>query len=517
MPPHPETLEERLYRDNLELNRLEYQTGRIHLWSRPRCLGVVLGNACNVNCIHCYQAKNGDHLLRPPEMGHEFRRELAAFYPYLSTLRILGGEVLALKGFPDLIEDLRSTVNRPILSISTNGTLLDDQWAETMVHTPFLEVTVSIDGATHQTMARLRGGTDLDTVLNGLRRVLEWKRRLRSELPLVNTFFVIMRSNFREIPAFLLLMRQNGVTEVALQTLEINPENTRRHASLERDESISSPEEVRELHDTLRDTLASERPHFRMIRVSGLEGLFRAHGLETEFLFEQSQGLYPDSDDLADERGFECCPNPWTTLFVGETGSTHLCFLSEAIGNLYEAPLATIWNSPMAVAKRSLVITGRYSASGCSRQWCGWRDGQAASPREGFESARTAMSELSRQARIQPAPSVDSPPVAAVRRAFREKNQFIAELESRYAELSRVNDEVHRYGQQYIDDLEARIRADDEALSHGQRHIDDLEARLQTHELELRQLRARPRPLLPRAAAWLSRAIAGARHRRTPK
>ena len=55
MPPHPETLEERLYRDNLELNRLEYQTGRIHLWSRPRCLGVVLGNACNVDCIHCYR------------------------------------------------------------------------------------------------------------------------------------------------------------------------------------------------------------------------------------------------------------------------------------------------------------------------------------------------------------------------------------------------------------------------------------------------------------------------------
>lgn len=496
LPQDPETLEERVYRDNLELNRLEYQAGRIHLWSRPRCLGIVLGNACNINCTHCYQAKNGDHLLSPPEIGRELRRELAGFYPYLSTLRILGGEVLAMRGFNDLIQDLRSVVSRPILSISTNGTLLDDQWAERMVRTPFLGVTVSIDGATPATVAKLRGGTDLDSVLDGLRRIMDWKRRLASELPHVDAFFVVMRSNFREIPAFLDLMRNHGVLEVSLQTVEINPENTRRNPSLERDEAIVSPAEVRELHAIIREALASERSRFRMIRVSGLEGLFRAYGLETEFLCEQSQGLYPDSDDLADETGFECCPNPWTTLFVGEAGSAHLCFLSEAVGNLYEAPLATIWNSPAATAKRSMAIAGRYSASGCSQQWCGWRDGRAASPRERFQAALTAMPELARQARLQPAPPDATPPVAAVRRAFQEKNQYIAELESRFAELSRTNDEVHDYGQQYINELEGRL------------HV---------YELQIEAMEARLRPLLPRAAAWLGRGMAKVRLRLTPQ
>src|SRR5205823_2989928 len=100
---------------------------------------------------------------------------------------------------------------------------------------------------------------------------------------------------------------------------------------------------------------------------SGLAGLFASHGLETNFLCEQNQGLYPDSDDLADEKGLECCPNPWTTLFVGEAGSVHLCFLAEAIGNLYESPLAATWNSLPALAKRSEIIAGRYNESGCSK------------------------------------------------------------------------------------------------------------------------------------------------------
>lgn len=485
-----ETLEYRIYRDNLELNRREYQAERLHLWSRPRCLGIILGNACNIKCIHCNQAKNGDHLLRPPEIGRELRREFATFYPYLSTLDLLGGEVLALRGFSELVEDLRSAVSRPILSISTNGTLLDNQWAERMVRTPFQSVTVSIDGATPETMAKLRRGADLEVVLAGLRRILEWKRRLSSELPAVGTFFVIMRSNFREIPAFLELMRRNGVIEVALQTLEINRENMRRNPSLERDESISSPEEVRELYTILRDTLTRERPLFRTIRVSGLAGLFGTHGLPTDFLCEQTQGLYPNSDDLADEKGLECCPNPWTTLFIGEAGSAHLCFLSEAIGNLYESPLAAIWNSPRAIAKRSQVIAGRYSESGCSKQWCGWRDGRPASPRERFQVSLAAMTELSRQARLRSEPSDDNSPVAAVRRAFREKNQYIAELEALFIDLCRANAEVHSQGQQYIDELEGRIRG---------------------IESELRDMQARHRPFLEKAAVRVGRGIARAR------
>lgn len=451
-----ETAEERVYRENLELSRYEYQHERIFLWSRPRCLGIVLGNACNLDCIHCYQAKNGDHLLRPAEIGRELRREFAALYPYVSTLRVMGGEVLAMRGFSELVEDVGAAVSRPILSISTNGTLLDNVWAEKMVRLPFQAVTVSIDAATSGTMMKLRG-VDLEVILGGIGRLREWKTRLGSELPHLNSFFVVMRSNFREIPAYLELMRQNGVLDVAFQTMDINRENAGRRPWLDAQETIRSAEEVRELHVILRGALERERPLFRMIRVSGLEWLFAAHGLETSFLHEQQQGLYPNSDDLADEKAFECCPNPWTTLFVAENGGVHLCFISEPIANIYEMPLAEIWNSPRAIAKRSHMLAGRYTASGCSKSLCGWRDGRPATARDKFQGSMAEMAELSRHARDVQGVAEPEPVVAQVRRAFREKTQSVAELQSRFQILCETNGEVHRFGQKYIDQLEARI------------------------------------------------------------
>src|ERR1035438_9155760 len=32
-----------------------------------RLLKEVLGNACNIDCLHCYQSKSGENLLHPPE------------------------------------------------------------------------------------------------------------------------------------------------------------------------------------------------------------------------------------------------------------------------------------------------------------------------------------------------------------------------------------------------------------------------------------------------------------------
>jgi MoaA/NifB/PqqE/SkfB family radical SAM enzyme len=115
-----------LFEQNQRLSQLEYRRQNLYLRSLPRCLGLVLGNGCNIDCPHCYQAKNGDNLLRPASIGRELRREFAGFYPALATLRIQGGEAFAFAGFRELIEDVRAEVERPILSVSTNGTLIDE-------------------------------------------------------------------------------------------------------------------------------------------------------------------------------------------------------------------------------------------------------------------------------------------------------------------------------------------------------------------------------------------------------
>jgi MoaA/NifB/PqqE/SkfB family radical SAM enzyme len=424
---------DRAYQENVRLSRLEYQQRHVYLYSRPRCLSIVLGNACNIDCVHCYQAKNGDNLLRPAEVGGGLRRELMAFYPYVSTLRIQGGEVFAMRGFRELVEDVTLCVRRPVLSVSTNGTLIDDQWAEKLVRTPFSNVTVSIDGGTRATYNRLRKGGDLDDVLANIDRINRWKAKLRSEVPHLDSFFVAMRSNFREIPQYLESMQRHGMTDVSLQTMEISPENSARVPSLEADESISDRREVEELHTILREALRRFQGSFRMIRVNGLRTLFERHGLDAQFLHEGEQNLYPDGDDLADG-GFGLCPNPWTTLFLVENGDAHLCFLSQPIGNLYSDSLAALWNSPNAIAKRSSMVAGRYLESGCSRQYCGWREGKASPPAPDLTDRRTEWSGLVRiQSNRQPELDASPEALALVRRLMAEEWRKRSVLERQVA------------------------------------------------------------------------------------
>ena len=448
-----------LFEENLRLSQLEYHNQHIYLRSHPRCLGLVLGNACNIYCPHCYQPKNGDNLLKPPAIGRDLRREFQGFYPYLAALRVQGGEALAYSGFRDLLEDVASAVQRPILSISTNGTLIDEDWAERMVRLPFATVTVSIDGGTPETFGRMRQGADLADILANVKRIQRWKERLGSPLPNLDSFFVVMRSNFREIPRYLELMHDSGFLEVALQTVEISPHNLAREPSLEHDEVIAEASEISELHALLRDLIPRWRCAFRRIRTSGLTSLFASQNLDCSFLLEASEGLYPNSDDLSSESSL--CPNPWTTLFVVENGDVHLCFLSEPTGNLYEMPLAAIWNSPRALAKRSDMIAGRYMASGCSAQWCSWREGtRAAEPTPGIAALRDEMNHLAaRAAYLEPLVQIGdaSPEIAAVRRKLADRDRQVRELQTMFAQLCRTNAEIHEKGQTYINALEARV------------------------------------------------------------
>ena len=520
-----------VYEDNLRLSQLEYRQQHIYLRSQPRCLSLVLGNACNIYCPHCYQSKNGDNILRPAEIGRELRREFMGLYPYLSTLRILGGEPFALVGFRELIEDAATTVQRPIISVSTNGTLIDEEWAERIVRLPFSNLTVSIDGGTPATYARLRRGADLDKVLANVQRIQRWKQKLGSALPHLDSFFVVMRSNFREIPQYLDLASANGFTDVSLQTMEVNNHNAGREPALERDETIADGAEIRELHAIMQDLLPRERRRFRMIRTSGMTSLFASQGLDTSFLREETEGLYPDSDGLAETveqagpsgeagvalrpdgpapadtasqdgpaeevAGGALCPNPWTNLFVAENGDVLVCFLSVPIGNLYETPISRMWNNQRAMAQRSDMIAGRYLEAGCSPRWCSWREGKKpASPRSDNLAELRAETALLAERAARPqslVPTGEAPSaIAAVRRMVASRDQRIKELEVMFAELCDNTAAIQEKAQEHIAHLEAKTEAavaelekNTEIHQRTQRHIAHLEAKTAAAVAEL--------------------------------
>lgn len=492
------------YLDNKYLNKAEYHMGRLHLHSLPSYLTVVMGNGCNIDCRHCYQWKNRDNLFRDAQLGADLRRELTAFYPYLSTLRIQGGEVFALRGFEDLLDDIGALVQRPIVSISTNATLIDEKWARRIVAMPLQSMTVSLDAGTAATFERVRRGAKFDQVVANIERVQRLKQSHNSPYPVLDSFFVIMRSNFREIPQFLDLMIDLGIKRVSFQTMLVDARNQEREPDIV-DEVLCDAGEVAELHAILRGVLEYQARYFHRIAWSGLNSLFSAHKLPADFLDEQGCTLTPDQDDSETDAsgpgnryahlippeihpelgpfpglhhtgktghtGTETCRNPWSTMFITENGDVSLCFLSDPVGNLYQTPLMQIWNSPAAIVKRSHLLHGKYLEGGCSKLWCEWREGDSGF-RPDAESwrrllqltsalvARTRPKDIKKP--VSPAQAwiknPDHKGLQAVRRLLDERDSRVKELEALIVELWDKNGLLHEAGQKHIDHLENRIK-----------------------------------------------------------
>ena len=353
-----------------------------------------------------------------------------------------------------------------------------------------------------------------------------------------------MRSNYREIPAFLTLMKNLGIYEVAFQTMLIDARNLAREPGLV-NEVIKDPAEVHELYSIIQHAVAEERAHFRRISWSGLHSLFEQHGLDPIFVDEENSSLYPDQPSKPrsepprqpkqtlptaekvpssryppngaegeksifipvlpevhweSEGKIQLCPNPWSMMFVVENGDVLLCFLSQPVGNLYESPLLTIWNSSRAIAKRSEMIQGRYLSSGCSEFWCDWRDGKTCSmptseSRKELLHVFKEMREKVAMAKPEPAPPELPARLGAVRRLLEGRERRIRELEASLADLWEKNKLLHDSGQSYIDHLEQRNR---ELVGKKQRLTEMISA-LNNELRSLKQRRYWPRSWLPRA------------------
>ena len=311
-----------------------------------------------------------------------------------------------MSGFGELLEDVAASTNRPIVSVSTNGTLIGEGWAERIVRTPFLNLTFSIDAATPATYARLRRGGRLEDALGGLAHVQAWKQRLG-----------------RGAAAHRLVLRDHAV-------------------EFSRDPRIPGtagrPRDPQRLYANRGDQRRERRARARRT-ARGRQGSCgtpfdpaRGHGWEGQPCHPAVRGPKPvresrpgrvvprrgrgTASGTRGRRGWRspvCVPNPWTTLFLDQTGAAYLCFLSEPVGNIFETPLERVWNGPEAVAKRTWMLSGRYIAFRLRRGLL--RVERGASPNAGL--TRGGARSASRDGRAAPPPA-RGPPVARARGDF---------------------------------------------------------------------------------------------------
>lgn len=177
----------------------------------PIEISLGLTSYCNLLCKMCYRnylPDNGKQYM-PLEMVDEIVRQckeldIASFWLGSFTEGLL---------HPDILYIIRKCGEVHALDywFTTNGTLLTEDIARAMIESGVTKLHVSLDAATPETYKKIRGG-NLEIVEKNVRRFLQIRNEMSSELPMLRVTMVEQDENRGEIDAF--VNKWTGVADI---------------------------------------------------------------------------------------------------------------------------------------------------------------------------------------------------------------------------------------------------------------------------------------------------------------
>ena len=187
-------------------------------WGWPTHLQVEPTNLCNLKCPLCPVTEG----LRRPK-GHmdldlfkKFIDEVGD-YAFLIILWDWGEPFLN----PAVYEMISYAKEKGIkLVSSTNGHVFAKaENARKVVSSGLDSLIFAVDGITQETYESYRQRGDLDTLIHGIRNVVNAKRSLEQETPLINFRFIPMKHNEHELPMLKDFAKSLGVDVLTIKTL----------------------------------------------------------------------------------------------------------------------------------------------------------------------------------------------------------------------------------------------------------------------------------------------------------
>ena len=189
-------------------------------WGLPVTISIEPTTACNLRCPECPSGLRA--FTRPTGnlQADFFRKTVDDLYRDLTYLIFyFQGEPYI---HPRFLEMVRYASSKGLYTItSTNGHFLNEKNARETIESGLDRLIISVDGATQDVYEQYRVGGNLETVLEGARNVVKWKKALRSRTPHVIFQFLVVRPNEHQVDAIRKLARSIGVDEVAFKTAQV--------------------------------------------------------------------------------------------------------------------------------------------------------------------------------------------------------------------------------------------------------------------------------------------------------
>ncbi|MDF2537557.1 MAG: radical domain protein [Herbinix sp.] len=201
---------------NSYLNLQELEEEKCILQSYPRRLVFELTNACNLNCIMC--GRNAAKF-KPTLFPMDTFREFEDLMDYVEEVTLMGwGEPTIHPDFCEMLQIIdRHNARKYFCTNGMNLKKIKDSIFRYKVDV----FAVSVDGATQETNARIRRGSDLNLITQDLKSIIMEKNERGLSYPYINFVFCAMKSNIAELPELVRLAAEIGIDEVKVVYLTV--------------------------------------------------------------------------------------------------------------------------------------------------------------------------------------------------------------------------------------------------------------------------------------------------------
>lgn len=314
-------------------------------------LSLELSSICQLECPLCMR-----RAVAPDYPGRVMAPEtLAAVLPYLSGLKNVDltgwGEPLLHPRFAEVLSQIRRHFAGR-LSFTTNGLLFRPELMEAVIEQKVDVICFSVDAARPESYARVRPAGDFNRLLENLNGLISLRRRRESPRPEIFALFLLRRETLAELPAFVRLMQETGLTGVVFQQLA----GVFSAAHLEQITYTGyypSGFDPAHLDQNLAQARAAAKPGFI---VAGPERVRSSRGLGCGG-FDVRQPFITAAGEVS-----VCCAMAYPVSLMRRSG--RLLFTpSVTFGKVTAEPLPVIWAKPDYAEIRRQILAGENPAA----------------------------------------------------------------------------------------------------------------------------------------------------------
>lgn len=185
----------------------------MHTPKYPAKLFVEPTTHCNLKCRMCVKQSRDNGIVEGFLDSKRFQ-ELSPIFTHLDTVVFSGiGEPLLHPELEQMIAATRSSLPaESLIGLQTNGHLLDDSRAASLISAGLDRICISMDGASADTLRENRSGAEMTHIENAFRAVGRARKTPKSRPVQLGIEYVLMQNNLTQLPRALEQAALNGAT-----------------------------------------------------------------------------------------------------------------------------------------------------------------------------------------------------------------------------------------------------------------------------------------------------------------